>query len=532
MSMIGHCKRGDQRALGIGVLAILLLVPTSSATAGHSVVGSLSFSEAAMIGESNVDTQSVAVIHATAGKPKDDLSLEDAALEGVWTLTAARTVTAWSRLTVTGVGSSPGSSNESFATVGSPQASSGEESFADGTFLSEITGSSGNLLLLPREGSALEFHAYNVSRLNAQPSQGEKWSAGRYTNLSQGQTYQTETFETELGEPIFRSTTPVGWTAKGDFTMYIWGANVTANDGTQTTTYRSGSWYENATGSQLGPRGLARTEYWQLLTMTAFDATIRFDMSEGLAQWAALDSTIQTSGQVSFLAASGRFDSPTSIYQADRQPVQIGGMVSQRVQSAAASPANLFSRVDGSDSYINLASAAAKPKVPALDGGAASWMVGGFLLIALLVTATIIARRAWRGGSWDREMVKASEALVNRHNRRARWRARRLLRRDPKDADAWLVYGASLHSDDAHERVIREIGPVAQRLEMNPSLSFLVGVSSVKLSRMKQAAKWLQAAGRDPVFLREIQQSPLFEGLRIHSRRRAWAADGDNAAYG
>ncbi len=527
--LLNHFRKGHPPPFTVLVsVLIIAFIPGADAARGETITGELSFSHASLVGQTDGAFDSAAALHVASGR---DALLNDDPLVGIsLTIEAANAMVRWSQRTWTSAGTAPGSPESAVAQIGPPDERTGHTEYKNATLVMApgLLKQGANLLFVATQD--FQLSARNMSALNVFNSEGQTWTAGPFSNQTQGTAFLTRNFTTEANDPIFQSTEPMELSARGNFTLHMWGPSITVRDDVSQQNYRSGVWYDNATGTQADPRGIVRTEHWQSVTVSLSEASMRLQVSRGSSQWTDVQCALETIGRVSFAEGEGLVRSQTSLYKARDEHVTVDGVVRQRISRLADEP-SLWSSLEASQAQTNLPVASTISVAPE-TGRLTAWTL--FLAFAFLIlTAGVLvwSRRGILKRDWEAELGRAHEALAHRRSGRARRHARRLLARDQEDSEAWYVYGASLLLDHDAKRVVGEVGPVAKKLNNHPSLCFLVGVANLDLERVDEAGPWLKEAGKEPAFLEEIRHAPLFEELRRNVRVAAWLSEGASPAY-
>lgn len=519
-----HRRASVLPGLRVGILVCCLLLPAVQGKGPDVLQGELRFLRATLEGQTETMSPATRALHLIA-PPVSPLDIE-------WSLDASRVTVNWTRVTKQGMGGAPNNPNESFTTVGSPEKTFGEARYAGARLSSAISSPGANLHVETRRA---DLEANVSTTLEVQPSKRETWTGGLFSNQSGGlgpdARLLTRDFVTAAGEPIVRSQGGLRATLRGDFAVYVWQADVAVQAENRTTIHRSGSWYDNATGTQAGPRGITRTEHWQLVRIEVAEGILQVDHQSGLAQWTAPQISSRTTGSVLLDEATGTLTSQQYVYSARSDRIRIDGTISQRMKTDSSS-ARLSSELEATDSTISLAPVAIGPKTTTIEGGEASWYVLG--AITILVGAAL----AWLGPHWwfarktDTELLgRAQNALVQGRPVAARRYASILLRRDRDDKEAWFLYGAALFSQHRDARVLRDLGRLPNDLKDHPPIAFVLSKSHERRKDLASAVHWLERAIVDPEVREAARGSPAFVELSRRSRWRVLLRSDPNPAY-
>lgn len=164
------------RALGlqVGLLVACLVVSTVQARSGEDLEGSVRFAQANLLGETNLVSPDLGALHLVAG--------DAVPLSGSWSLHASNVIVNWSRVRVTAAGQSPTDPDRPATTAGSPRASAGNAQYSNAFVSSAVEAMGASVLFLPRSSGQVELQASTNYSLAAQPTDGENWSAGLFSN--------------------------------------------------------------------------------------------------------------------------------------------------------------------------------------------------------------------------------------------------------------------------------------------------------------------------------------------------------------
>lgn len=486
-----------------------LVLPLAHAAIQDALQGRIDFSSAILEGDSEATTPRLGALHALP---------EKGVLRGELSASASEIQVKWLFRKSLGVGTHPDDPDRPLYEQGPAQPQEGTDSFGRGSISFQLVSSMAGLLAIPKPSASVSLEANASTSLSVTPASGQRWVVGEVDNNSRGAGSPPMIFAyaTVAGQPVLRTQGALTWAAHGDLILSIWGANLTVQGDTGSRNYRTGAWWENATGP--GPRGTVRDEYRQLVEVHLSDATLTWHHRAGIAQWTAPEAYVRTNGTAVFEQARGSLWSPTHRYDADGQTVRIEGNLQQRLSLNPSFPGQLVSEIEASQAQVDLEPSAAVPKsVTASDR--VLWRAVVVVALAFMLALGLFGVRRWRTvGNPDDWLVQAQMALSNRNTSRAMGLARRLLRHQPNHAEAWFVYGAGLLQRESYARLVGEFDPLPDSVKQSPAVAWVLGLSYFLLGRKEPALRWLAFAGRSPEFLQELQESPLLADLRRDER--------------
>ncbi len=490
------------------ICVLTILLGTVQAARGDVLRGEVVFSSSVLLGETSAASSAVAALH---------FSSDTSNLEGSWTLRADEVLVNWTRMQRTGAGASPNDPNESLANTGPPERRYGETSYHNASLASAINALGANLLVLP--GTATLDVDY-TGELRSQPADAEKWASGPFSNhtVAAFDDPMIKSYATRAGDGIFRSTQGFRGTLHGDVVLYAWGANITVDQpGEPSQSFRSGSWHENATATQAGPRGLVRTDYRQLVRIEASDATLHFTHHGGLGQWAASDARTATNGTALWERASGRLQTGSDVYTSREERIRIDGAIAQTLHRDPGSPDRLSSRVTASAASINLIPNAAP--APTSASSVVGWMTSLVLLIALAALAAVW----WKRESPVRQlkMIDQMSDLLGKDPAKVERKLRRRVRRDPHDREARILYAQSVLELGRNKELLRQFEPVLRRSSQpEPALAYILAKASARLKRAAKTIELIEEATQEPVLREQILQDVELQPFLATQRRR------------
>lgn len=498
------------KALGpaVGVLLAFLAASTVVGSPGETLEGSVQFSAATLGGETNLTSPWLGALHM----------ISDGAvpLKGSWSLEAAQAELNWSRVVVTGAGNSPTDPDRSLITMGSPRAYWGQRSYAEVHLSSQIGALNANLLLVPGPGRPVAVEVGTYSNMQAQAATGQTWLAGAPSNhtpeLAEYSKRLSHAYVTVSGQPLLRGKLAMAGTVRGDFTLHVWGSDVTVRVANDTHSYRSGAWWTNATGP--GPRGAVREEHWQLLRIKVDGGTLQLDHKNGIAQWTGPSAYVRTNGTAVFEQARGSFWSPTHRYDADGQTVKVDGNLKQWLSANPSFPGRLVSEIEAFQAQVDLEPSAAVPKSRTDSDGVLWWGMGLGALGAVAAICFFAVRRIQATRDGPAMLSLAETAMAERRFRDALRLTKALLRGHPAQPDAWFVHSASRIELGDAAWVVRELTPRMKALGSPSSLAYLLTIAHVHQGNRALAKRWFEVVRRDPNLLNDFLNSPRLAEVR------------------
>lgn len=489
------------------MIAVMLImgVPASYAATVEKVAGSVQFDQAEFVGETQASSAALDAIHF------GESTVEP--FQGSWELDAAEIVVNWSRVRFTSAGESPADPSQPLL-AGSGEPGGGEEKYSTALASSTIAGETANMMVVSAAGE-VAFESQSLGKFIGRSAQDDKWTAGGFsnrtdtTNLSGNPTRFFVDYELGEGAPVMQRYGTLDGVASGNFTLYVWGADVKVTTGDGERTYRSGSWSENATGP--GPRGVVRDDYWQFLRIGVADGVLSFQHQAGLAQWTASSVNAATEGTATYFQADAMLASEGFVYEAEQDSLEVEGRVIQRLQATEDDPSALRSDLRAHNATLSVAGTAIPQ--PAAVAPASWWLAVPILLAGAAAVGILwVRRRRRRLAVTDLVRIqRARDALMAQRPRRALRRARGVLRHFPDDREAWFVVGAGLMRLGRYDQVLARAEELPEAVTQFPPFAFVAGLCHLRLGQREEARRWLAVAARDPVFLQEIRGSPLIE---------------------
>lgn len=490
--------------------ALVFVLPSVESAAGETVFGSLQFDHATFSGETASVTSDLSAFHSSAD--------EGVPLRASWSLDAAHVLVNWTRHERAGTGSSPTDPGNSLVTAG-PQWEYGDDSHQDASLSSEASTTAANLLILPNPGTPLRLETGTESSIDLAQGDGARWTAGAFdqqsTALGNSAIQLTQSYDTTPGVPVLQGADGLMATISGSFSIYVWGANVTVQDGSnQTRTYQSGAWHDNQVGP--GPRGAVRDEHWQFLRVHVTDAVLRLTHETGLVEWTAPSVETRTEGTASYVHADGTLESAERIYTANQSPLTIEGRITQESQ---ATTNGLLARIHADGATVSTASTAI-PKTPGSEYVNVLWWVLALAGLLVLVAGAVWGLRRLRAATdWRIQLARAEDAFERRRFHASDRRLARLLQRDQipapgAQADAWFLRGAARLELGDPGWLLREAAPRMDQLGNPSMLAYLLTLAAMEVGDAAAARRWFGLVRQDALVMQAFLEDPRLRALR------------------
>jgi hypothetical protein len=296
---------------------------------------------------------------------------------------------------------------------------------------------------------------------------------------------------------------------RGNFTAFISGANVTVKDAAGDHMFRSGNWTEPIGPASQGS-AYVRYHYFQWLRVSFEKTEMRLEADKREVH--AFAGRLTLAGQTTaffdvtsgFLAYGGvRRDLP-------RGRLNLTGYLSfETWNETGRLEVELRTRPEvlGFKSTPHQNPDATAPKLAKPDEtGPSLWWKVAMGVAAVAGVVLLVNRRAGR--------IRIDEvewALFSGHNKRALAKARALVRRRPRDANAIFLYGASLAAVGRADQVVEELEPLADRLQpaAQAGIAYLLTVAATRLGDRARADRWSATASRDPELRRRLQREGI-----------------------
>lgn len=505
------------------VVALAALASPAAFGAGsEDVEGTIDFSGATLTGETVVTTSAFEAASLTPTTQN---------LRMHWNLQASSMVVNWTRVTSTNAGFSPTDPESGLVDVTDEEAESGERWFGPSGAASSVDALDANLLIRPLAGREARMECTSSRMLVAEPSEGRDWSAGYFSNRSVGLSDArpvTVTYTTTEGAPLFAAEGPLLWTIRGDFSLYMWGSNVSVEDGIEPKSYRSGAWYENSTGSQTGPRGVARTEYWQLLRLDVTDGALVLLHDQGEAGWTAPEARVETVGSATFEESRGTLESAETIFELDGATLTIEGDILQTFRASEDAPGSLSSYVNARGASLRGASLT----MPNPHVASSAILIVSLPLLGLAaIIGAFYGVRQYQTRSWNYNLRKAEQALGERRFEDAVKHTSRLIdRRAASTAaatDALFLHAAARIEAGDPDWILRELPRRMLELGSPPTLAYLVALAAAQVGDVANTKKWMDAIRHDPQLVADFLVDPRI----AHRRSQLVAMAKTDTAY-
>lgn len=547
----------------LGLISLLILFPfsASSLPSEDPIHGALQFSSSHLVGPTRIDEETATAAYAgwNLEHPKD-------APRTAWSLHAEVAVVNWVHVSWLGIGTAPGDPDDAFIDF-VPTESFGQRLHQNATVGGLLEGIHANVLMIADRG--VKAHAELGTSASLRPASGQRWIAGDETGKipapsKSGSTWRVHPLPT--GAPVVNLSSPINVSFQGSFVLSVWGgfpsSNVTVIHADGTHSYRTGEWWENATGTQTGdPHGLTRDEYEQFLEIQVTNGTFVIEQDRGLAQWVGAKISTLTNGTVRFEDAQGNLESNRYFYAPDHNDFSIEGTIALNANSNPQAPSTLSAQVAAHVQSITqpaagavappaLASAenppksAASPKsqVGVVDAANPSptsvvWWWAALLFAAGLFGCLAVRRRS-RHATSEGAIGRAEAALAQDQPEAAVRQLRPFLQAHPRHVHAWFLYANALYRAGDFQGVVRDLAAVDDFIREVPSVALVLSHAYGQLGQRDEAERWRLVAERDPELARVMSrpappiltmQPPL---LKRRRRRPSEAADVDlNVAY-
>lgn len=388
------------------------------------------------------------------------------------------------------------------------------------------------------------------------PADEAVWSVGpadadTESTDSRKERFLTEAVNLTAGFPVLQTTSPGRWTGHGGLVLYVWGTNVTVDpaDG-EAATYRSGRWRTDEIGQEFHPNGVTAQQHSQLLRIYLSNASYEWTHRSGPAYQIAERFELETDGTVRFQASRGFLESSEFTYAVEDEVFEVEGRISQLLSPRADSD-TLQSVIRANDAKVDLAPSGRAQGADVVDGptgeteptsqlpasGEGSPPVHLLLLVGLIAAAVAggaltFHRRKTFAGVRLGPLERAELALVDRDTEKARRLARKVLAKNDTDLDAWLIYGASLLKERAYDRAIRELEPVARRLDENTVLAFILTLAHAHVGNDDDVLRWAEVVAEAPRVRMELLRDPAMKPYLEKERfRRVLGGEDSEVAY-
>lgn len=297
---------------------------------------------------------------------------------------------------------------------------------------------------------------------------------------------------------------------RGNFTAFIWGANVTVRDSAGEHYFRSGNWTEAIDPASQGSSYL-RYHYFQWLRVTFGASDLRLSVNQREAHFTAGRLWYDGTTNASFVDAVGfaLFDGKRKELAPGR--LTLSGELSFMARNETgrlavdlrAAPGVLGFQLASPVSAEGTNQQLATPT----QTESSLWLRIAFLSAAL-AGAVFLANRHVREVRID----DVEWALFNQRPRRARRLAKRLLRKRPSNVDALFLYGTSLLVLQDFRGIMKQVEPRALRLPAGKRLgvSYLLAVSARRVGDSGRERRWANEAARDKALRGELIRDGLW----------------------
>lgn len=438
----------------------------------------------------------------------------------------------WARQDFASTAGSPTSPDQPLTSLAKGPPQDGEERLEDVQGEAVSWNPEANWLLVVSSETARV--AWNVSGLDVFPAANASWRAGHAAEVRQQVLPGTSLVHEEHpadGLPIVRASPTGAGVVEGDAWLYLWSLNATLAEGRgRTASFPSGFWTDNRTGTEVDSHGVAREDHAQFLALHLQNARLRVEQRRGDVLVAA--DAVHVTGDVQAIleGAHGVLDGLGPPTRLDGEALELAGDLNLTVRSAS-SPTAVRIEARGHVDHAALDGA------PLAGGGTvARSPLPSIVAIAFLVLAALGAA-SWGAAALRRRRVdpieRAEDFVLKGRPERARRELRSFLERRPNDVQAWFLLGASWLQENAPERLIEELEPVARRLQGPDlaTLAFLLAMAHARLRSSEAVLEWLPQAVRDPALRERAAGEPGFAFLREDARFQRLVESG-GSAYG
>lgn len=509
------------------LLVPLVVLPglAASAVPGAPIRGELSVGMANLEEAENLRAADVALF-----SPPMPSSPLDARFE----IEARSLIINWTRKDGVGAASSPGDPDDPFVAL-LPAPAGGEKRYEEVRLVANAWDRDANWMVLP-DNATSSVVRFSASDILARPAAQERWHAGHGGSIEAGlpSAPLSRDHRTTAGQPLLEVDHASGLTLEGGAWLFLWGINATVTDASgYTDTYASGPWADNRTGMGVLPGGVSQSQHEQFLAIRIENGRLRLSQTQGEILALAESFDVERVGAARLTDVSGRLALESRDVTLTHQVLGLegdlrlslgGGADGRRLQILA-------------DGHASAAVLDGVPwNLPAQATVRRSALPTSVLPFFVLLTAGGLftwAGVSWRRRRWSSALGGAETALLHHRPEQARRRLRRLLSRHPDDANAWFLYGATWLQEGDPERVVREIEPVARRMDGADrwSLAFLLALAHARMRRSDAALDWLSLSLGEPLFRERASREPDFSFLRADPRFLRLVA-ADTPAYG
>lgn len=528
-----------RRRLGLFLLALSLVVPvaTAASTVPH-FQGDVAYTSAESAGAST--------IQGRVGTLLADRPIDEGATNGTswWVLRADAALVNWTYQRRASAGTSPSGDPMFARTV---ERDSGERRYAAPTLQTDALPGEPRVLVVPGPDDRIRTAGETASTVRVRPAGNATWWVGEGdspgTTAGNEDIYVRQTHDLKPDRPLLTAGNETRWTLTGDLTIYVWYANLTVQSQNRSTdAYRTGTWTTDDTGNEVVDRSAAREQHVQLVRVEAVNASLRVDAAPGTVRWTTPEAEVRTTGRVALTGLRGQLVADRETYAFHGGSVAFEGRIRQQI-TGASETGGIEGILEGQEVDVGDLPPTAEVRptstLPTPTAGV-PWLV-----VALAASGTLFGLGVWQFREWTSredehaaDLVAAEEALVAHDSETARKHALAILDEDPRDADAWFAYAASLIQDGEFEQVIDELGPMVVKLDEGvEGPAFYLAYAHAALDQVEDAVDWAIDAAQEPSLREKILSWSIFGRVRRHPRfretARRWEDDPDrDRAYG
>lgn len=372
---------------------------------------------------------------------------------------------------------------------------------------------------------------------------GEYWRTGTQANGTvspfEGDFSLQRSHWPDEGTPLAVVEGDTQGTLTGNFTVVVWGLEVTATTASQRDQYESGERVEDITGTEVAEGGVVREHHMQLIEIHVENGSMTWTHSGGGTYTTGQRFDMTTTGSVLIDRAQGLLESTIGRINVYDEPVQLQGNI-----SLTTSP-EPFSRwrdtlsigLSGSDVWIDVPRT---QEALTMEGHeSAPW--GPWVWVAIVAAVLLIATAGYGiyryRASMDPDrpgwLINAEQAIIEKKPATARKVADRALDKDPENVDAWFIRGVTLAMDGMYVQLAEELEQTLLKLgdKGTHELAFLLVISQIRLGKYDEAGQWIVFAAQDPHLKQRIEQDPTFAPVRHHLNDGASGRSGSGGSY-
>jgi hypothetical protein len=306
---------------------------------------------------------------------------------------------------------------------------------------------------------------------------------------------------------------------RGNFSLSYWGATLAMTSARGHAEYRSDHWTVQDTPTVPRVGSLARHERYQFVRMTLTNATLQIVTTNHLSRFVAYEATDWVTGDVRIMQARGTMQGAKQWLHLKDSPLAVGGQFGFSAQRDASDAKRMVAQIYATDAtalaptaeLMDLPSEESRVALADLPTKARAGVIAALVLIPLGLVAVGVRRFA-TGTIDDAEL-----ALLRGRPRRAVRIARRLVRREPSNADVLFLYGAGLfHAGDVR-RLTTEVALLARKIprQQRLGISFMLAIAHAHLADFEAAESWATEASDVPEYRPKL--APILERAGVAS---------------